>query len=526
MIDAIPMMIPDDRYRINNSLLFRPEASASLSRTPAVAGNRRLWTFSTWFRRSSFVSGRSYALFDGGTSNDNVSTLWLRVLNTSDTIGWVQTSGGAVIAQKQTSVVLRDPGGWYHVVVVYDSDNPIGEDRLRIYLNGIRVTGWTADANTNPPLGLDSLIGGSWPHHLGRTTYSSPGYFDGYLAETVFLDGIAAIPSDFGVFIPGGAWQPRRYTGLYGAQGWFLQYQNPAAPGADASGNGNHWTPAGLTAADQMLDTPTQVYAILSPIHRSPGMSYVPSNGGLTLVDPDISNGRVLATTPASSGRWYWEVVPKMAVWAGLASTATALPPGADATSWSYRTDSGKTYWNGIYTSLPAVFNRTTDVLNIAWDADAGRLWFGRNGVWLGGGDPVSGVNPALTGVTGTLYPCVNHICDVSFGQRPWAYPPPAGYQGWTTEALPPAQPLASGTFSGNANADGPVIYTGGAPETLMINGQPVTWGTHADRLVNGFKLRTSAAAYNGIGTNAWAATHSMPAVTGGSRAPAPAQIN
>jgi hypothetical protein len=55
-------------------------------------------------------------------------------------------------------------------------------------------------------------------------------------------------------------------------------------------------------------------------------------------------------------------------------------------------------------------------------------------------------------------------------------------------------------------------VWLGGAPETLTINGNAVTFGVHADRLANGFKVRSAAAAYNNSGTNTWSATYLTPA--------------
>ena len=51
------------------------------------------------------------------------------------------------------------------------------------------------------------------------------------------------------------------------------------------------------------------------------------------------------------------------------------------------------------------------------------------------------------------------------------------------------------------------MVWMNGVPKTLTINGNSVTFGTHADKLATGFKLRTSSASYNAAGTNTWTAT-------------------
>ena len=50
-------------YNLTNSLRFRASANAYLERTPASAGNRRTWTWSTWIKVSNF-SGE-IRLFNG-----------------------------------------------------------------------------------------------------------------------------------------------------------------------------------------------------------------------------------------------------------------------------------------------------------------------------------------------------------------------------------------------------------------------------------------------------------------------------
>lgn len=64
-----------------------------------------------------------------------------------------------------------------------------------------------------------------------------------------------------------------------------------------------------------------------------------------------------------------------------------------------------------------------------------------------------------------------------------------------------------SGSFTGDAAADGPFVWMNGVPLTLTINSNAVTFGTHADKTAGGFKLRTSSASYNTAGSNTWTAT-------------------
>ena len=52
-----------------------------------------------------------------------------------------------------------------------------------------------------------------------------------------------------------------------------------------------------------------------------------------------------------------------------------------------------------------------------------------------------------------------------------------------------------------------PFIYLNGVPAAMTINGNAVTFGTNADHLANGFKVRSSSASYNASGSNTYSIT-------------------
>ena len=47
------------------------------------------------------------------------------------------------------------------------------------------------------------------------------------------------------------------------------------------------------------------------------------------------------------------------------------------------------------------------DIIMLASDGE-GNCWFGQNGAWIGGGDPVTGANPTYTGLGANPYPSVS----------------------------------------------------------------------------------------------------------------------
>jgi hypothetical protein len=133
-------------------------------------------------------------------------------------------------------------------------------------------------------------------------------YFGGYIAEFHLVDGTALDPTDFGESDNNGVWRPKRYTGSYGTNGFYLKFESSGV-GTDSSGSGNNFTPTGFstsgTGTDVMSDTPTTNYATLNPISSNASLSL--SNGNLdtpSTQDNKANNG----TIGVSLGKWYWEV--------------------------------------------------------------------------------------------------------------------------------------------------------------------------------------------------------------------------
>ena len=58
-------------YTIDQSCRFNEPSDTSLTRTPASAGDRKLWTFSCWFKPATVaVYGDEYHLFTADDMSD------------------------------------------------------------------------------------------------------------------------------------------------------------------------------------------------------------------------------------------------------------------------------------------------------------------------------------------------------------------------------------------------------------------------------------------------------------------------
>jgi len=217
-------------YEISRSLRFNSSDSAYLSRTPASAGNRRTYTYSTWVKRAALGTGTYYlfAAVDGGNA-DIIGFV-------ADRFHWYNSFSGPVNSQN----LHRDPSAWYHVLASVDSTQAISTDRVKLYVNGAEVA---YAGNLYPSLNRDFAVNNTVAHKVGQYFAINSSNF--YLADVHFIDGQALDPTSFGEFDTNGVWQPKAYEGTYGTNGFYLPFSDnstAAALGTDTSGNGNTWT--------------------------------------------------------------------------------------------------------------------------------------------------------------------------------------------------------------------------------------------------------------------------------------------
>jgi hypothetical protein len=474
-------------YQISRSVRMRASASAYFNRTPAVSGSSTTWTWSGWVKRGA-LGGASAGIFYAGvlsTSNDETGFQF----RGDDTLQIFQNNGASTVLNKITSSVYRDPSAWYHFVLTFDTTNATAEDRVRLYVNGVRVTSFSS--NTNISQNATTYVNStSYGNRIFRD-YTT-GYLDGYLTEVNFVDGQALTPSSFGeTNTITGVWQPKKYTGTYGTNGFYLNFSdnsnNTAATiGKDYSGNGNNWTPNNISVTagatyDSMLDVPTPFadggngrgnYCVWNSLVSS-GATY--SNGNLQFAS-NATQSWISPTIGIDSGKFYWEETVSVISGVFLHIGATQLNGATTESALIARTyyaDGNKYSFNtGSITGAALGSSYTTnDIIGIAVDMSAGKIWFSKNGVWQGSGDPSAGTNEAYSGLTGLWGPFAgkeavgnNPTVILNCGQRPFAYTPPTGFKALNTQNLP------TPAISNGANYFAATTYTGTGSALTIAN--------------------------------------------------------
>lgn len=519
-------------YKIERSLRFNSADSAYLSRTPS-AGNRKTWTWSGWVKRVAPSGGQSYlfGVFDATGNNGHL----IDFLN--DTISVKYASGGSFVITTATTALFRDFSAWMHVLVAFDTTQATQSNRLKIYVNGVQQ----ALTGNSWGLSTDYLINNAQLHAIGRAGSYNGFYLNGYLGEIHFIDGQALDPTSFGELDANNIWQPKAYGGTYGTTGFKLDFADNSAAtattlGKDTGGNGNNWTPNNFSVTagtnnDSLVDTPTNYgtdtgvggtvrgnYCTLNPLDTNTGHSITNGNLDITSNNTAWKHTRSTFAIPTTD-KWYAEfTVTAVAIGQyiiiGFAPPSLSLSAYVGAGSGSIGFQGDSTIWtNGSSAATGATF-AVNDVIQIAVDRASGKAWLGKNGTWIGSGNPATGTNATTSSVATTgdlffgvsVYAASNSVV-CNWGQRPFAYTAPSGYKALCTQNLPEGSITTTGSFTGNANADGPFIWLNGVPTAMTINGNAVTFGTHVDKLANGFKLRTSSTSYNTSGSNTYSIT-------------------
>jgi hypothetical protein len=354
------------------SLRFNPESLDQLSRTPTVESNRKTWTYSLWVKRG-FKTASSFLLDTTTGGNDKRFSIRF---TSGDSLEIQDDQGASAVTLRQTTQLFRDYSAWYHIVVVLDTTQATANDRLKIYVNGSQVTSFIT--TNNPSQNADLLVNDNIEHSIGRGLPDRD-YLSAYLSQIYLIDGQALTPSSFGeTDTESGIWIPKTYTGTYGTNGFFLEFENSASLGTDSSGNGNNWTLNNLTSIDQTTDAPNNNFATFNPLVRTSGTLPTYSNGNLT-VTGGIDGAPLSSIEVPKIGKWYCEIK--------VVSSSEALSGSGRVGIINYEKDYEALYLsdakkkiNGTETSYGASY-AVGDILGIAVNSNGNEITFYKNGV-------------------------------------------------------------------------------------------------------------------------------------------------
>ena len=425
----------DTGYEISNSLRFNSGDSPELTRTFGSAGGDT-WSYSCWLKRGE-ISQQGHGLLK---ANTNAGLYFL-------------STGALVINDDGSSThtsteLLRDPNAWYHILFTGNGTTN------KVYVNNSQLT----FSGGTPNIGD---INNNVAHSISKSP-AGVEYMDGYLSEIHFVDGTEKAPTDFGETNDNGVWIPKKYTGTYGTNGFFLQFKqtgtsaNSSGIGADTSGNDNHFTPNNLAAIDVTTDTPQNNFATLNPLYNF-------------YVQPTLSEGNckvshssawagAKANMAVSKGKWYWEIklsgstmndhqhgVQEINVDEGAQN-----PQNLTGTTVFFNGDGGEVKTDNSSTTSDYGILDTNDILGVALNMDGGS--YGQITYYDNGSAIVSNANLSSSADYVVPFGAIgNSTAEYNFGNPSFSissgnadangygnfeYAPPSGYYSLCTKNL------------------------------------------------------------------------------------------
>jgi hypothetical protein len=499
-------------YTVDNSVRFNNADSAYLSIPAVTPDSTTKQAFSCWFKIG--LPATQVTLLLNRIDSNNYTHF---ILVGDGTLYFLNYDAG-VLSRKVSTAVFRDHSAWYNFVVIVDTTLATASDRIKMYVNGERLTsfGTSADPVSNETF---RIVPSATLNNIGRY-YDGASFFsyaDQYMSQVAVIDGTTVTIDDFGQS-KNGVWVPKNLSGLtFGSGGYLLDFSNSAALGTDVSGNGNNFTSSGLTSSDQMTDTPTNNFATANPLDKTTRNAAL-SEGNLRYVNAVADNNwyATFGSIGMTSGKYYWEICVVSLTTSLSAGIAIGNHSSFNGYSYPFGVETYKVYTNGyIYhdgattspTSYCATYN-TGDIIGVCVDADAREAWISVNGTFYGSPTAGTGGMAATFGTPfreGDIFPLsdvrdatgmFNFGQDSSFAGNKTAqnntdengigdfyYTPPTGYLALCTANLPePTIGPNSATITDEVFA--PILYTGNATSQSIstLDFQPdLTWIKNRD---------------------------------------------
>ena len=297
-----------DNGTIANSCIFSRFDSDLMSRTLETPTNGKIWTFSTWYKRGNLDGG--HMKFLGASTNNGGSYIGIV---SGKFYMWDGTYSGGfsqTLSYHQNRTVIDD-SKWYHFMVAVDTTLSTASDRVKIYIDGDRITSF--DSYTQDPAQdlITNWNDGSGTLYIGRRGLDTTNLIDGYMAETNFVDGTALTPDTFGVTDTStGRWIAKTLSGItYGNSGWRLTYADSSNLGDDTSGNTNDFTVSNITSSNQTISSPSSNYSNFTDDGSTGTISLADGNLKPTFSSSagDASGSAVPSTFRIPVGKWYFE---------------------------------------------------------------------------------------------------------------------------------------------------------------------------------------------------------------------------
>jgi len=412
-------------YEVGNSLKVESDNNEYLERSTSGAsdGSSTQHTISVWVKRTE-LGVDSEPVSAGGIGRFRFES--------DDTFSYQFRSGKEI----RTNRVFRDTSAWYHIVAVGDSSQATDSNRMKLYVNGVQETSFSAATyqdqdQASPGWGKNTL----YSLRVGAAA-SNTRNFNGYIAEMYYIDGQVLDPTYFGEFDSDtGIWIPKKFSGTHGTLDTYLDFSDSSNLGKNSGGT----TDLGATniaAADQSTDTPTNNFCTLNPLINFKYTTNGITEGGTVFGDDTGGGvGGAFGTMAVTAGKWYWEVklTQQSDHYIGVSAVDdgdnvyTSTDPQEENSTFRFNISAARReYVNSGsqgYGSLDEFtdFHSTGDIISIALNMDDNQISIYGNGT-LQSGVANTTLYDAANKMVVPFHGTINDECQYNFG----------GYSVWT----------------------------------------------------------------------------------------------
>jgi len=377
-------------------------ATTYLTRSISSTSSPNKLTVSFWLKGGQITSTQQtiFSIYNTGSANLFYSIYFSS--NGSMYLYWKDTSEVATLGTQQK---FRDVNAWSHFVWEMDTTLATAADRIKMYLNGERVTAFEDDLGTiTQSKSMDMMENTNGRITIGRGAIGgSDYYFGGSLSHFYFTDGYAYPASTFGsTDTTTGEWKINTSPSItMGTNGFTVLKDGNTI--TDQSSNSNDFT-LGAGTLTNIVDNPSNVFCTFNPLF--PQVNTGTSKLNTRFETTSGSGWRSMCGTlgmEKNTGKYYMEfkhlggtnngygiadyttggVVDKI-------NRSVSTYAGNNANSYGYLSQ-GEFFYNGSYTASGWNSYTTNDIIGMAVDMENMKLYFHKNGTYQNSGNPTAG---------------------------------------------------------------------------------------------------------------------------------------
>jgi len=234
-------------------------ANEYLTRTPTSTGNRKVFTISFWTKNN--VAGGHY--FQQREDANSTTQFNISHRTPEDYLRVITNDGGSVESLNDCTALMRDFSNWQNIIVAVNTTIALAEDRVKIYVDGVRRNEFNSDSHPdNPAQNFLTSVNDTVRALIGIQRPNSSATLNGsvtaQLTDYFLIDGQALTPDVFGFYKDGkgyqssgttqvtdfrpGQWSPHsprkikteiERKGGFGVNGFYLPMNDSSNFGAD-----------------------------------------------------------------------------------------------------------------------------------------------------------------------------------------------------------------------------------------------------------------------------------------------------